>query len=227
MVFYEHEVTKMTDIKGIISRLKESVEKSGFSYVELEKRTGIAKSSIQRYVSGTTKKIPIDAVQAISKAVGVPAEYILGWENPNKYLSPTITDDVVTFPVLGCIAAGYEEVAIEDWSGETVEIPISYLKGRKQSEFFVLKVHGNSMYPLYHEKDKVLILKQNYIDHNGDVGAVIYDGECATLKRVDISDDMVRLSPINPEYQPKELHGADLEMYHILGVPRLLIREIN
>lgn len=217
----------MTDIKSIISRLRESVESSGFSYVELEKRTGIAKSSIQRYVSGTTKKIPIDAVQAISKAVGVPAEYILGWENPNKYLSPTITDDVVTFPVLGRIAAGYEEVAIEDWSGETVEIPISYLKGRKQSEFFVLKVHGNSMYPLYHENDKILILKQSCIEHNGDVGAVIYDGECATLKRIDIFDDMVRLSPINPEYQPKELKGADMELYHILGVPKMLIREIN
>lgn len=217
----------MTDIKSIISRLRESVENSGFSYVELEKKTGIAKSSIQRYVSGTTKKIPIDAVQAISKAVGVPAEYILGWENPNKYLSPTITDDVVTFPVLGRIAAGYEEVAIEDWSGETVEIPISYLKGRKQSEFFVLKVHGNSMYPLYHENDKILILKQSCIEHNGDVGAVIYDGECATLKRIDIFDDMVRLSPINPEYQPKELKGADMELYHILGVPKMLIREIN
>lgn len=217
----------MTDIKSIISRLRESVENSGFSYVELEKRTGIAKSSIQRYVSGTTKKIPIDAVQAISKAVGVPAEYILGWENPNKYLSPTITDDVVTFPVLGCIAAGFEEVAVEDWSGAVVEVPTAYLKGRDKKDFFVLEVRGNSMYPLYHEKDKVLILKQNYIDHNGDVGAVIYDGECATLKRIDVSDDMVRLSPINPEYQPKELRGADLEMYHILGVPRMLIREIN
>ena len=217
----------MTDIKSIISRLRESVENSGFSYVELEKRTGIAKSSIQRYVSGTTKKIPIDAVQAISKAVGVPAEYILGWENPNKYLSPTITDDVVTFPVLGCIAAGYEEVAIEDWSGAVVEVPTAYLKGRDKKDFFVLEVRGNSMYPLYQEKDIVLILKQNYIDHNGDVGAVIYDGECATLKRIDVSDDMVRLSPINPEYQPKELRGADLEMYHILGVPRMLIREIN
>ena len=217
----------MTDIKSIISRLRESVENSGFSYVELEKRTGIAKSSIQRYVSGTTKKIPIDAVQAISKAVGVPAEYILGWENPNKYLSPTITDDVVTFPVLGCIAAGYEEVAIEDWSGAVVEVPTAYLKGRDKKDFFVLEVRGNSMYPLYQEKDIVLILKQNYIDHNGDVGAVIYDGECATLKRIDVSDDMVRLSPINPEYQPKVLRGADLEMYHILGVPRMLIREIN
>lgn len=227
MIFYEHEVIKMTDIKGIISRLKESVEKSGYSYVELEKRTGIAKSSIQRYVSGTTKKIPIDAVQAISKAVGVSAEYVLGWEDSNRYISPTITDDVVLFPVIGEIAAGYDEIAVENWNGAIVEVPASYLKGRDKKDFFVLEVRGNSMYPLYQEKDIVLILKQNYIDHNGDVGAVIYDGECATLKRIDVSDDMVRLSPINPEYQPKELRGADLEMYHILGVPRMLIREIN
>lgn len=227
MIFYEHEVIKMTDIKGIISRLKESVEKSGYSYVELEKRTGIAKSSIQRYVSGTTKKIPIDAVQAISKAVGVSAEYVLGWEDSNRYISPTITDDVVLFPVIGEIAAGYDEIAVENWNGAVVEVPAAYLKGRDKKDFFVLEVRGNSMYPLYQEKDIVLILKQNYIDHNGDVGAVIYDGECATLKRIDISDDMVRLSPINPEYQPKELRGADLEMYHILGVPRMLIREIN
>ena len=217
----------MTDIKGIISRLKESVEKSGYSYVELEKRTGIAKSSIQRYVSGTTKKIPIDAVQAISKAVGVSAEYVLGWEDSNRYISPTITDAVVLFPVIGEIAAGYDEIAVENWNGAFVEVPAAYLKGRDKKDFFVLEVRGNSMYPLYQEKDIVLILKQNYIDHNGDVGAVIYDGECATLKRIDISDDMVRLSPINPEYQPKELRGADLEMYHILGVPRMLIREIN
>lgn len=227
MIFYEHEVIKMTDIKGIISRLKESVEKSGYSYVELEKRTGIAKSSIQRYVSGTTKKIPIDAVQAISKAVGVSAEYVLGWEDSNRYISPTITDDVVLFPVIGEIAAGYDEIAVENWNGAVVEVPAAYLKGRDKKDFFVLEVCGNSMYPLYQEKDIVLILKQNYIDHNGDVGAVIYDGECATLKRIDVSDDMVRLSPINPEYQPKELRGADLEMYHILGVPRMLIREIN
>ena len=227
MIFYEHEVIKMTDIKGIISRLKESVEKSGYSYVELEKKTGIAKSSIQRYVSGTTKKIPIDAVQAISKAVGVSAEYVLGWEDSNRYISPTITDDVVLFPVIGEIAAGYDEIAVENWNGAVVEVPASYLKGRDKKDFFVLEVRGSSMYPLYQEKDIVLILKQNYIDHNGDVGAVIYDGECATLKRIDVSDDMVRLSPINPEYQPKELRGADLEMYHILGVPRMLIREIN
>ena len=229
MVFYEHEVTKMTDIKGIISRLKESVEKSGFSYVELEKRTGIAKSSIQRYVSGTTKKIPIDAVQAISKAVGVPAEYVLGWEDPDRYLSPTITDDVVTFPVIGEIAAGYDEIAVEDWSGETVEVPKSYLRGRDRSEFFVLSVHGDSMYPLYQDGDKVLILRQSTLNRSGDVGAIVYDGECATLKKIEYvqGEDWLKLIPINPNYPPREITGSDLEQCRVLGVPTLLVREIN
>ena len=155
-------------------------------------------------------------------------EYIIE-ELDEKYPAPNIIDDdeVVTFPVLGCIAAGYEEVAVEDWSGGVIDIPKKYLKGRSKNDFFVLKVHGNSMYPLYHEHDKVLIAKQNYIEKNGDVGAVIYDGECATLKRIDVYDEKVKLSPVNPEYQPKELKGADLETYHILGVPKLLVREIN
>lgn len=69
-----------TEISAIIKRLQECIKNSEFSYVELEKKTGIAKSSIQRYVSGSTKKIPIDAIQAIAEAVGVTPEYILGWD---------------------------------------------------------------------------------------------------------------------------------------------------
>ena len=137
-----------------------------------------------------------------------------------------MTEDVVTFPVIGNIAAGYEEIAVEDWSGETIDVPRSFLKGRSKSDFFVLKVHGDSMYPTYHTDDKVLILRQTFIERSGDVGAVIYDGECATLKRIDIFDDMVRLSPLNPSYPPKELTGTDLEHYRILGIPYLLVREI-
>ena len=72
----------MTDeLQGIVNRLKESIDKSGLSYVELERITKIAKSSIQRYASGSTKKIPIDAIQAIASAVGVSAAYIMGWES--------------------------------------------------------------------------------------------------------------------------------------------------
>lgn len=211
------------------NNIKHARKAAGLTQEDIAKEIGVSKQTVQKYESGVITTISSDKIEIIAKLLKTTPAKLMGWEDGSslKLISPSITDDVVTFPVLGSSAAGFEEVAVEDWSGAVVEVPTAYLKGRDKKDFFVLEVRGNSMYPLYHEKDKVLILKQNYIDHNGDVGAVIYDGECATLKRVDISDDMVRLSPINPEYQPKELHGADLEMYHILGVPRLLIREIN
>ncbi len=196
---------------------------------ELSRLSKVNEGAISQYRKGKYKATQ-DTIEKLANALNVSIPWLMGADvpmHPLNLISPTVTDDVVTFPVLGSIAAGYEEIAIEDWSSGVIDVPKKYLKGRSKNDFFVLEVHGNSMYPLYHEKDKVLILKQNYIEKNGDVGAVIYDGECATLKRIDIFDDMVRLSPINPEYQPKELKGADVELYHILGVPRLLVREIS
>ena len=58
----------MADIKSIISRLRESVENSGFSYVELEKRTGIAKSSIR----GSLETVDTQRLQGFS--FGDPSE---------------------------------------------------------------------------------------------------------------------------------------------------------
>lgn len=214
----------------IYDRIKKLREEKGMSQQELAEKVGFKTASAVNKIELGLRNISQSRVSAFAKALNTTTSYLIDGETYPKTLnlvSPNVTENVVTFPVIGNIAAGYEEIAVEDWSGETVEIPISYLKGRKQSEFFVLQVHGNSMYPLYHENDKILILKQSCIEHNGDVGAIIYDGECATLKRIDIFDDMVRLSPINPEYQPKELKGADMELYHILGVPRMLIREID
>ncbi len=211
--------------------LKSRREELGLTLEDIGTAVGVAKGTVQRWEAGIIKNLKRDKIGKLAKILKVSPAYLMGWDEEldEKYNEPNIVDDdeVVTFPVLGCIAAGYEEIAIEDWSGSVMDVPKKYLKGREKSDFFVLEVHGNSMYPLYHEKDKVLILKQNYIERNGDVGAVIYDGECATLKRIDIYDEVVKLSPVNPEYQPKELKGADMETYHILGVPKLLVREIS
>lgn len=210
-------------------RLNDALNYKNMKASELSRLSKVNEGAISQYRKGRYKAKQ-DTIEKLANALNVSIPWLMGADVPMQPLnlvSPNITDDVVTFPVLGCIAAGYEEIAVEDWNGAVVEVPAAYLEGRDKKDFFVLEVRGNSMYPLYQEKDIVLILKQNYIDHNGDVGAVIYDGECATLKRIDVSDDMVRLSPINPEYLPKELRGADLEMYHILGVPKMLIREIS
>ena len=84
------------------------------------------------------------------------------------------------------------------------------------------------MYPLYLDGDKVLILKQSMVSTNGEVCAVIYDSEIGTLKKVFVHQDEenVELVPINPEYMPKTISGYDLENFKIIGIPKLLIREI-
>lgn len=60
-------------------RIKFLIERSGQSYQELEKATGIKKSSLQRYASGVTTKIPLDVIEKLSKAFNVSQEYLMGW----------------------------------------------------------------------------------------------------------------------------------------------------
>ena len=74
-------------------RIKALVEKSGLSYQELEKLTGIKKSSLQRYASGATTKIPLDVIEKLSKAFNVSQEYLMGWEEKKDSPSePTLTE---------------------------------------------------------------------------------------------------------------------------------------
>lgn len=61
-------------------RIYEVIEKSGLSYGDLSKMTGIPKSALQRYATGETKKIPIDRVELIAKCTNSSAKYILGWD---------------------------------------------------------------------------------------------------------------------------------------------------
>ncbi len=70
-------------------RIKLLIEQSGQSYQELEKSTGIKKSSLQRYASGATAKIPLDVIEKLSKAFNVSQEYLMGWSENTKKDSPS------------------------------------------------------------------------------------------------------------------------------------------
>lgn len=61
-------------------RIKSLIEQSGKSYQELEKATGIKKSSLQRYASGVTSKIPLDVIERLSVTFNVSQEYLMGWD---------------------------------------------------------------------------------------------------------------------------------------------------
>ena len=74
-------------------RIKSLIEQSGMSYQELEKLTGIKKSSLQRYASGVTTKIPLDVIEKLANAFNVSQEYLMGWdEKKNSPSEPQLTE---------------------------------------------------------------------------------------------------------------------------------------
>ncbi len=74
-------------------RIKALVESSGLTYQEIEKLTGIKKSSLQRYASGVTTKIPLDVIEKLSVAFNVSQEYLMGWdEKKDSPSEPTLTE---------------------------------------------------------------------------------------------------------------------------------------
>lgn len=196
---------------------------------DLAKIAGVSDGAVSQWEKGETSP-RMGAIERISQHFGIPKSKILDDSDKGiQLLPPTITSDTTIFPVIGEIAAGYDKIGIEDWSGETVEIPRAYLKGHKKEEFFVLQVQGNSMYPLYQEGDKVLILRQSALSHSGEIGAVLYDDEMATLKKVEYveGEHWLRLVPINPDFMPRLIENDDLEHCRIIGVPKLLIRDLS
>lgn len=210
----------------IYERIKARRKELGLSAETVAERLGVSPATIYRYEKNDIKKFPTEILTPLSKILRTTPAYLLGVEE-SRFQPPEISSNTIHFPVLGSIAAGFDALAVEDWSGDTIEIPAAYLRGRDRSEFFVLRVHGNSMYPRYLDGDLVLVLRQSTIDASGDVGAVLYENENATLKKVEFvpGEDWLRLIPINPEFMPRKIRGADLEQCRILGVPWLLLRQ--
>ena len=195
--------------------------------------SGIDEGTLSNYKKG--KYEPKQRkLELIADSLNVSIPWLMGADVPmereTKFQTPTVTDDVVTFPIIGKIAAGYTCFANEEigFDTETVEVPKSYLSGRKQDEFFVLRVRGDSMYPFYQDGDVVLLLKQNTLDRSGDIGAVIYNDDYATLKKIEFvyGEDWMKLIPLNPLYKPETIEGEQLEHCRVIGIPKLLIRNV-
>ena len=69
------------EILKISKRINKAISDKNISYGELQRLTGIPKSALHRYATGTTKKIPIDRIELIAKFTNVSAAWIMGWES--------------------------------------------------------------------------------------------------------------------------------------------------
>jgi len=116
-----------------------------------------------------------------------------------------------SIPVLGEITAGAMQEAVQADLGE---ITFSYLFPNAEN-VFALRVKGMSMKELdISDGDYVLLSKTALRD--GDVGAVLYNGE-TTLKKVHKEKDKIRLKPANPEFDDIVIEPGESEEVRILG----------
>ena len=207
-------------------RLIQGMQMRGMRATDLASATGISTARISQYVNGVYEAKQT-GIYLIAKALDVNEAWLMGYDVPMER-GITETDDTVEFRVMGEMAAGYDHIMNENWEGDTIEIPRSYLKGRQAKDFIVLSVVGDSMYPTYQEGDRVLIKKCETVP-SGSVALFRYDGENATLKRVEYvsGQDWVKLVPINPMHPPVKIDGEELTRCSVIGKPVCLIRQID
>ena len=208
-------------------KIKSQRKALGLTQTELGAKLGVQKNAVSKWECGRVDDIPSSKIKAMAQLFGVQPSFLID-DAIDSLPSPTITEDPVTFPIVTSVAAHYDGVSIdESTTGEKIEVPRAYLKGRKAEEFCAMRVRGDSMFPAFQNGDVVLVLRQSTMNHSGEIGVISYGDDEMTIKRINYVDgeDWLELVPLNPAYPPRRIEGVDLESCHVIGIPRVLIRE--
>jgi len=71
--------------KLITDRIKKRRLELGMSYQELADKTGLSKSTLQRYETGAISNIPLGKLKILAKALKTSPLYIIGLESDKNY----------------------------------------------------------------------------------------------------------------------------------------------
>ena len=83
----------MGDIELIIQRIRDRRIELGMSYQDVADATGLSKSTIQRYETGAIRKVPINQIEDLARALHVTPSYLMGWDDTPGYF--TDVDSVI------------------------------------------------------------------------------------------------------------------------------------
>lgn len=202
-------------------KLRELRKNKKMSMKELGNIFGLSESTISLYETGG-RRIDTDMLQKFADFFDVSVDYLL-----DREYKPFPSEDITMFDVIGSVSAGYNGIAVEEPTGDQIPIPSSYLRSHDEKDFFVLRIKGDSMYPRLLDGDNVLVERTTSVD-SGSIAVVLYNGNEATVKRVEYvyGEDWLELIPFNPEYKKKRIEGAALEQCRVLGKVVKLIRDM-
>lgn len=79
--------TKETEdeyIASIAQRIESRRNELKYSYQDLARLTGLSKSTLQRYVSGSIRNIPISKLKSLADALECSPDWLLGWSDKKR-----------------------------------------------------------------------------------------------------------------------------------------------
>lgn len=199
------------DIRDIIAKRRKEL---GFSLEHLAQLVGVSKQTVQKWECGKISNMRRSNISALSKALGVSVEALMGWEEPDA-TAPALPGNVLPLPatrkipLLGTIACGEPITAVEN-----VDQYIDVAEDIHCT--FALRCKGDSMIDARIMDGDVVYIREQPQVENGEIAAVLIDDE-ATLKRVYLSDGVVQLVACNAKYAPLVYTGTQLETLRILG----------
>ncbi|MGB2510771.1 LexA family transcriptional regulator [Leuconostoc suionicum] len=203
----------------IVNLIKELTDNRGYSISELARRVDMAKSAVSRYFN-RTREFPLNRVNEFASALGVTPEYILGLSQDDDIVSiynqldtnrkNNVVDyarkqldeqnNVVAFPipekrqvsVYGAVSAGTGEYLL-DGKPELVEYD-----GDVPAHDFAVVVNGDSMLPLFDDKQIIFVKKTTEV-RSGQIVIADYDQQ-AYVKKLIKDDNGCRLVSLNRKY---------------------------
>lgn len=202
------------EIKDIIRTRRKEM---GLTMKELADRCGVAEGTVSRWESGNISNMKRDKINALSKAIGVPVEVLMGWETDADRFQAFAEDfnrrnfpdeeKPYRIPVLGKVAAGIPISAIEDvidWE----ELP-GFMS--KQGSYFGLRIQGDSMEPTIHNGDTVIVEETPDAEDGQIVIALVNgdDGVCKRLRKY--RDGSVALLSDNAMYNPMYFNANEID----------------
>ena len=196
------------DIGTIITKY---CDEHGMSSTEFANRVGVSRAYIYMLKRGKRYKaekdvIPsVDTIEKLAKAMMMSSGELMALIT-EKDKTEHKEGKSASIPLVGRVAAGMPIHAEDNIIGY-VDIP---KRVAEQNDMFALLIKGNSMYPEIMDGDIVVVRKQGFVE-NRDIAIVRINGEDATCKRIEKTDEGITLIPINPEYESKHFSKEEVE----------------
>ncbi|WMM09709.1 LexA family transcriptional regulator [Staphylococcus simulans] len=217
----QSELSRRTGIgrNSISDYLKGKYEAKQDKVFELAKVLNVNEAWLMGFDISKDRIINDNDITTVYNQLTPPRQHnVLDYAKHQLELQNNTKDNIVDFndykdnkvneaSVYGYVSAGTGEQIFDEPQFKVA------VKGDVPIHDLALQVNGNSMEPMFHDKEVIFIEKTHEIK-NGQIGVFIIDGE-AYVKKVYVEENRLTLVSLNKEYP--DLHFYENESVELVG----------